>query len=135
METKRCSIKITNHADYLDLLRLYNDTRVWEHLGGQRSPQQIEERIKEWVNPQENCHYWTVREKSSGAFLGCILLTPHYDGEFNQISYMFLSRIWGNGYAFEALSQVLRYSIEANVFNRLLAEAQSAVNAGINLTH
>lgn len=74
VETKRCSIKITNRADYIDLKKLYNDTKVWDYLGGQRSSQQIENRVTEWINPQENCQYWTVREIVSGAFLGCILL-------------------------------------------------------------
>lgn len=54
------------------------------------------------------------------------LLTPHYDGEYTQISYMFLSSFWGNGYAYEAVSQVLYHSLENNVNNKLVAEAQSA---------
>jgi len=107
VETKRCSIEPTNRADYNDLINLYKDTKVWDYLGGQRSPQQIEDRITEWLNPQENCQYWTVREIGSSAFLGCILFTPHYDGEYIQLSYMFLSRSWGNGFAFESVSQVM----------------------------
>ncbi|MGO4268847.1 GNAT family N-acetyltransferase [Paenibacillus sp. TAF58] len=126
METKRCSIKITNRADYNDLEKLYNDTKVWGYLGGQRSSQQIVDRITEWINPQKNCQYWTVREMVSGAFLGCVLLTPHYDGEYTQISYMFLSSFWGNGFAFEAISQVLCHSFEDKICNKLIAEAQSA---------
>ncbi|WP_414813291.1 GNAT family N-acetyltransferase [Paenibacillus sp. Soil766] len=55
-----------------------------------------------------------------------MLLTPHYDGEYIQISYMFLSSFWGNGFAFEAVSQVLCYSFEDKVYNKLIAEAQSA---------
>lgn len=96
METKRCSIKITNRADYIDLKKLYNDTKVWDYLGGQRSSQQIENRIIEWINPQ------------------------------TQISYMFLSSFWGNGFAFEAISQVLCHSFEDKEYNKLIAEAQSA---------
>lgn len=133
METKRCSIRITNRDDYIDLVRLYDDAKVWDYLGGQRNAQQIENRITEWINPQENCHYWTVREKVSGAFLGCILLTPHYDGEYTQISYMFLSSFWGNGFAFEAISQVLRRSFEANEYNKLYAEAQSVNTSSCSL--
>ena len=126
METKRCSIKIANRDDYNDLKKLYDDTKVWDYLGGTRSSEQIENRITEWINPQENCQYWSVRERVSSAFLGSILLTPHYDGEYAQISYMFLSSCWGNGFAFEAISRVLEYSFENKVFNKLLAEAQSA---------
>ncbi|MZQ80813.1 GNAT family N-acetyltransferase [Paenibacillus sp. 5J-6] len=126
METNRCSINITNQADYIDLLKLYNDIKVWDYLGGQRSSQQIEDRITEWINPQENCHYWTVKELGSGAFVGSILLTPHYDGEYTQISYMFLSSFWGNGFALEAVSQVLCHSFEDKAYKKILAEAQSA---------
>ncbi|CAH1210751.1 hypothetical protein PAECIP111893_03264 [Paenibacillus plantiphilus] len=126
METKRCSIEITNQADYIDLKKLYNDTKVWDYLGGHRNLEQIEDRITEWINPQENCQYWTVRELGSGAFLGSILLTPHYDGEYTQISYMFLSSVWGNGLAFEAVSEVLYHSFKDKAFNKLIAEAQSA---------
>lgn len=89
--------------------------------------------ITEWINPQKNCLYWTVREKDSGGFLGCILLTPHYDGEDTQISYMFLSSFWGNGFAFEAISQVLRHSYENNLYNKLIAEAQCANTSSCNL--
>ncbi|WP_165763733.1 GNAT family N-acetyltransferase [Halalkalibacter urbisdiaboli] len=133
METKRCSINITKRADYNDLVNLYRDTRVWDYLGGQRSSQQIDNRMIEWINPQENCMYWTVRERISGAFLGCILLTPHYDGEYTQISYMFLSSFWGKGFAFETISQVLRNFFEDNVNNKLIAEAQSKNTASCNL--
>lgn len=125
METERCSIKIINPADYIDLKKLYDDAKVWDYLGGQRSLQQIEDRITEWINPQENSSYWIVRELVSGTFLGSILLTPHYDGE-TQISYMFLSSFWGHGFAFEAVNQVLCHSFENKAFNKLIAEAQSA---------
>lgn len=120
-------------ADYNDLEKLYNDTKVWDYLGGQRSSQQIQNKITEWINSQYNCQYWTVREKDSGAFIGCILLTPHYDGEYSHISYMFLSSFWGKGFAFEAISQVLRYSFEDNVYNKLIAEVQSANTSSCNL--
>lgn len=46
---------------------------------------------------------------------------------------MFLSSYWGNGYAFEAISQVLHYSFEDNQYNKLLAEAQSANTSSCNL--
>lgn len=72
METKRCRITTTNRDDYTDLVNLYNDAQVWDYLGGQRSTHQTENRINEWINLQENCHYWTVREKASGAFLGSV---------------------------------------------------------------
>jgi ribosomal-protein-alanine N-acetyltransferase len=133
VETKRCSIKITNRVDYIDLKILYNDTKVWDYLGGKRNSQEIENRITEWINPQEKCQYWTVREIVSSAFLGCILLTPHYDGDYTQISYMFLSDFWGNGFAFEAVSQVLYDSFENKEYNKLLAEAQSANTSSCDL--
>ncbi|MWC29185.1 GNAT family N-acetyltransferase [Paenibacillus sp. MMS18-CY102] len=126
METNRCSIKTTNRDDYYDIIKLYDDAKVWDFLGGKRSREQTESRITEWINPQENCHYWTVRETVSGAFLGCVFLTPHHDGEDIQISYMFLSSIWGKGFAFEAVSQVLCHSFEDKVYDKLIAEAQSA---------
>ncbi|MEX1030757.1 MAG: GNAT family N-acetyltransferase [Paenibacillaceae bacterium] len=133
METKRCSIKITNQSDYTDLGELFNDAKVWDYLGGQRSSHQIESRISEWINPKKSCQYWTAREKDSGEFLGCILLTPHYDGEYTQISYMFLSSFWGNGFAYEVVSQVLSHSFENNLFNKLIAEAQSANSSSCSL--
>jgi ribosomal-protein-alanine N-acetyltransferase len=39
---------------------------------------------------------------------------------------MFLSSFWGKGFAFEATSQVLCHSFEDKVYNKLIAEAQSA---------
>ncbi|MBP3951738.1 GNAT family N-acetyltransferase [Bacillus suaedae] len=133
METKRCSINITTQADYNDLVKLYRDTKVWDYLGGQRSSKQIEDRIMEWINPQENCLYWTVRERVSDVFLGCILLTPHYDGEYTQISYMFLASSWGKGFAFESIGQVLRDFLNDNINIKLIAEAQSKNIASCNL--
>ncbi|SER23674.1 Acetyltransferase (GNAT) domain-containing protein [Gracilibacillus ureilyticus] len=133
METERCNINLTKQSDYNDLVELYHDNRVWDYLGGKRSSQQIEKRISEWINPEENCMYWTVRERISSAFLGCIILTPHYDGEYTQVSYMFLSRYWGNGFAFETVSRVLHHFFKVNINKKLIAEAQSKNTASCSL--
>ncbi|WP_166246434.1 GNAT family N-acetyltransferase [Paenibacillus turpanensis] len=133
METLRCRIKRTSQTDYIDLCELYNDAKVWNYLGGKRTSQQIEDRISEWINPQKNCEYWTVREKASDGFLGCILLTPHYDGEYTQISYMFLSSSWGNGFAYETVSQVLHHVFKEQQYEKLIAEAQAANTSSCNL--
>ena len=125
LETERCLIKTMNRKDKQDLHRLCDDVNVWTYLGGQGTALHNRKRIK-YIGFIPISNRWTVRRKSDNSFLGEISLTPHHDGNDTEISYLFLSEHWGNGYASEAVRAVVNYVFRKKGLDRLVAETQSA---------
>ena len=132
IETPRLFVKPINADDKNDLKMLYKDIKAWNYLGGARSPENIETGIKEQIYPSEKDVYWAVR-KRDGTFIGNVSLTPHHDGEYTEISYIFLSEQWGKGFAFEAVSEIVNYAFFVLNFEILVAETQSANSASCKL--
>ena len=124
-ETERCFIKTINRKDKQDLCRLCDDVNVWTYLGGQGTALHNKKKIK-FIGFIPTANRWTVRRKTDNSFLGEISLTSHRDGNDIEISYLFLSEYWGNGYASEAVRAVIHYAFSKKKLNRLVAETQSA---------
>jgi len=116
-----------------DIRILYADINVWEYLGGTRNQEQINQGINDRISPSKNCTYWTVRRIETNEFLGNISLSLHHDGVYTEVSYQFLSSIWGNGYAFETVNELIQYAFNTLGLRELVAETQSANKASCNL--
>lgn len=126
IETDSFLLIRTSNIDINDLLNLYSDEIVWSYLGGLRSKEQMLKGIDSQVSPAENHEYWVVRNKATTEFIGSISLTPHHDGKDTEISYEFLSKFWGNGYAYETIQAVINYAFNTKNIDRLVAETQAA---------
>ena len=124
-ETERCFLRPMNRKDKKDLYRLCDDVNVWRFLGGQGTAEHMRKKIK-FIGFTPISNRWSVRLKSDSSFLGEISLTPHHDGNDIEISYLFLSDNWGNGYASETVRSVVPYAFKMKKLNRLVAEAQTA---------
>lgn len=76
---------------------------------------------------------FAVRLKENGAFLGLVYLNPYYDTPACEFSYEFLPEFWGQGYACEVLSELLRYCGQERGEKELLAETQQKNTASRRL--
>jgi len=108
---------------------LYNDANVWAYLGGKPNLARKIRGLISRILPGNNCLYWEVRSKDTNRFLGSMSLTPHHDGMYTEISYTFLSSIWGKGYATEAVGALVKYAFDVLGHEKLIAETQSANTA------
>jgi len=125
-ETERCFIKPICSNDKQDLFSMCDDTDVWNYLGGSSTANfhraNIENLEKHLPDPKR----WIIRDKKDNSFLGYLSLGSHHDGEDTELSYLLLSKYWGNGYASEAASEIVRYVFNERKLKRLVAETQSA---------
>ena len=133
IETNRCYINFTTKDDESDIRILYDDMKVWEYLGGARNQEQINQGINARISPDSDFTCWTVRRKETNEFLGNMSLSLHHDGVYTEVSYEFLSSVWGLGYAFEAVSELIQYAFSVLGLRELVAETQSANKASCNL--
>ena len=132
-KTERCIIKQVNTDDKQDLFSMCDDPNVWQYLGGNSTAEHHRKNIENMEHLLANADLteltrWAIRSKVDSAFLGCVFLNKHHDGNDVELSYMLLSEHWGNGYASEAASEIIRYAFDENgkKLNRLVAETQSA---------
>ena len=125
LETNRCTIKPVGIEDKTDLHRLCDDPNVWQYLGGQATAEHNRKNI-DYIGKVPITDRWVVRGKADDSFLGAISLIPHHAGDDLEVSYLFLSKHWGKGYASEVVTAVIHYAFSEKKINRLLAETQSA---------
>ena len=124
-ETERCFIKLIETDDKTDLLRMCDDSNVWQYLGGNGTAEYYRKNI-EYIGKIDIGDRWVVRRKTDNLFLGYISLDSHYDVEDIQVTYIFLSEHWGKGYASEVVNTLIQYVFNEKKLNILLAETQSS---------
>jgi ribosomal-protein-alanine N-acetyltransferase len=80
--------------------------------------------------------YWAMIADDSGGFAGCCDLSEidlwHRRAE---IGFMLLRPFWGGGYAFEAMSAVIRHSFEGLRLRRLSARVHLGNDRSVRLLH
>ena len=106
LQTLRCCLSKISKADQQDMERLYTSAQTRKFLGGALSAQAAREKIDRLILDREEI--FAVRLKENGALLGLVYLNPYYDTPACELSYEFLPEFWGQGYACEVLSALLR---------------------------
>ena len=132
-ETKRCIIKPISLDDKQDLFSMCDDIDVWKYLGGTNTANFHRTNIENLEKHLPDPNRWTIRNKSDNTFLGYLSLGTHHDGEDTELSYMLLSKYWGNGYASEVAREAIQYVFKLRGLKRLVAETQSANLASCKL--
>ncbi|MCL2406956.1 MAG: GNAT family N-acetyltransferase [Defluviitaleaceae bacterium] len=125
-ETDRCIITPIQLSDKSDLLTACDDPNIWVHLGGEPTAAFMKATVKKLEQLLPDPNRFSLRNKESGEFIGYLSFQTHHDGEYKELSYMLLSKHWGNGYATEAASEMLRYAFKELKLPKLLAETQKA---------
>lgn len=126
IETERCTIQPFEKEDSSDTKKLFVHPEVRKFLGGIREETYIQESLNRMINPCENEFYWVVREKTTKNLIGLVSLDPHHDGDFLEVSYQFLPKWWGKGYASEGVQRVLQYAFTDLKQEKIVAETQTA---------
>ena len=128
-ETERLIIKPIDIKDKPDLFSMCEDLNVWTYLGGFNTANFNRKNIENLENLESRLpdfNRWIIRNKTNNIFLGYLVLGTHHDGDDIELSYLLLSKYWGNGYALEAAREIIRYAFNERKLNRLVAETQSA---------
>jgi len=133
IETNRCKIIKLQNNDYEDVGQLYFDKKVREFLGGIVDKERYDSSFKSMMNSYDNSFYWVVRLKDSNEFIGLVSLDEHHDGLNKEVSYQFMPKYWGHGYAQEVIIRIINYAFEELKLTKVVAETQSANKASCKL--
>lgn len=119
MLTPRLSLRPVAIKDVGDIVRLWTNSQVTEHIGGPRSSTEIREyfqRVAE--NPAAVCEedgdrWWSVVHLRAGAWIGlCGLLAKQIGGQGEiELTYFLMPEAWGQGYASEAATRLAQHAL------------------------
>ena len=126
IETKRCKIIKLHKSDYKNVRELFFDERVRRFLGGIVSREGFDNMFNSILNSDTNSMYLVIRLKESNEFIGLVSLDKHHDGLDTEVSYQFLPKCWGYGYAEEVVRRIIDYAFDELKLEKLVAETQSA---------
>lgn len=132
-ESERCLITIFQKSDNVNVKKLYMNSEVRKYLGGVREENSIKAGLEEILHPAADSYYWVVREKHSNDFIGLVSLDPHHDGECLEVSYQFLPKWWGKGFAKEVVQVIIDYALYELHLPKVVAETQTANTASCRL--
>lgn len=121
--TERCIVESLKFEDYDEVRLLYLDKKVREFLGGVVSAERYKDVFREMISSNEEALYWVARLKNNN-FIGLVSIDMHHNGIDKELSYQFLPKYWGNGYAFEVISEVLDFVANELNIDRVVAETQ-----------
>lgn len=126
IETNRCKIIKVQKNDYEDIIQLYFDKEVRKFLGEIVTSERFESNFNGMLTSDENSFYWVVRLKDTNEFIGLVSLDKHHDGVSIELSYQFIPRMWGYGYADEVTREIIDYAFDILKLEKIVAETQSA---------
>ncbi|MFF2019711.1 GNAT family N-acetyltransferase [Paenibacillus sp. NPDC058177] len=134
METHRCNLTRLQRSDYQDVKSLYVNEQVRTYLGGAIPEEHILNKFSDTLQRSEtDSNYWAIRLKHNNVFIGLVSLEQHVDGQDTEISYELLPHSWGQGYAKEAVDQVLAYAFNKLNLSKVIAETQTANHSSCKL--
>ena len=124
LETARLKLTALKETDLDFFLEIQTDIRAREFLGGPVEVSIAKEKFQAALLAMPPVRHWAVRNSKSEP-LGLITLSDHQGDSRLEIAYQFLPRFWGQGFASEALSVVLAYTLNDLRLPTVLAETQS----------
>jgi [ribosomal protein S5]-alanine N-acetyltransferase len=131
--TDRLMLTRVSWRDAPFIFRLLGNAEVRQYLGGVVPVGRRLQTIRHYLQCGVGEMIWTVKIVGSQIPVGLMSITKHKDGQDVELSYEFIPDFWGQGYAFEAASTVLRYAREQLRLQRVIAETQAANAASCNL--
>lgn len=135
VETNRCRLSKLQECDYDDVKKLYMNEEVRKFLGGTIADEKTFK--AKFFDVLENSNRgsldWVIRATSNDEFIGLITLDRHHDGMNTEVSYQLLPNWWGDGYATEVISQIIRYAFQEMGLPKVIAETQTANKSSCKL--
>lgn len=124
-ETPRLICRLITPSDVEAMLEVYGDTKAMRYVGD-GSPLG-EDEAKRWIEVTENNYnkrgygMFALVEKSSQKIIGfCGIVHPNNQVE-PEVKYAFLRSHWGQGFATEAISKLIRYGENIHGIKHMIA--------------
>jgi RimJ/RimL family protein N-acetyltransferase len=115
LETDRLVLRSLVPSDVEPEVSLWHDPDVMRFMGGPRDPGRVRSILREELDtpPPGPLGQWPVVDRLSGEFVGdCGLIAKEIDGRSEvELVYLFTVSAWGNGYATEIGSALLRFGL------------------------
>jgi len=123
--TERLALREFAGGDLPDLVRLDTDPRVMRYIGNGRAlaPEAVSEvlrRVRRYYDLYPDLGVWRAERRDTNAFVGwfCLKYVPRTVEV--EVGYRLLPDAWGNGYATEGASALVRYGFEAVGLTRIV---------------
>ncbi|MFS0783037.1 GNAT family N-acetyltransferase [Bacillus sp. 1P06AnD] len=133
LETVRCSLYRVMYGDFKEVCSLYEDEEVREYMGGVITGHLASRRFNQMVNSMYPSHYWSIRRKECGRWMGIIFLEWEEAGDCLKLGYMLSPAYWGYGYATEVCSAVLDFGFDELLFKEIGAVVNNSNRRSINV--
>ena len=137
LETDRLLLRYQRHSDIMALVDIWADTEVTKYIGQPRERDFLLNEFEKTANNPtlEKFDLWVVIEKESGNIVGhCGFIDKHIEGKIEiDLTYIFSSAAWGNGYASEIASALKNYAFEKLGVTRLIALIHPDNSASANV--
>ncbi|MCJ8008954.1 GNAT family N-acetyltransferase [Lederbergia wuyishanensis] len=123
--TERLILRKMSKDDVGNLMEIFSDPEAMRYYPSTKNEKQTMEWIDWTLNNYTNygVGLWIVEDKSTGDFLGqCGIVLQEVDGAIEmEIGYLFVRRVWGNGYATEAAMACKKYGFEQLKLRRIVS--------------
>jgi RimJ/RimL family protein N-acetyltransferase len=123
--TERLTLREFTAADLPDLVRLDTDPRVMRYIGDGRALAEsavsdVLRRVQRYYTLYPDLGVWAAQRRVDGAFLGwfCLKYIPRTVEV--EVGYRLMPDAWGNGYATEGASALVRYGFEEVGLQRIV---------------
>jgi len=133
LATTRLSLVPIQLRDILFYWQLAGCRNVRQYLGGPIPSRQRVSQFRRYLRGHPNVGIWVVRPSKQTKAIGLILLSPHKDGVYYEVSYQFLPSSWGQGFASEAVLRVIEHALSDLGMQKVIAETQAANAASCRL--
>ena len=130
--TERCKLTTLSKTDFNEAILLWTNEDVRQYLGGVLSTKSALNQLKKLIQVCSEYHF-IVRRKDTSEFLGMLFVCPHHKLRDMEVSYMFLPKYWGFGYATETIATILKFCEIELKLSRVVSETQTANNASCRL--
>lgn len=121
IETSRLILRPMNDADIEDFYEIFSSDSVGQFVN-KMSHQSVEKYFEKKKNSKPNPYSFAVVLKENGKMIGTCGIKHNLENNFGEISYVFNSNYWGQGYCTEACKQVIKYAFEVGNMHRIEAD-------------
>ena len=116
LETERLILRKRMEDDIPFMVKMFNTNDVIKYLGGY-PPKDEHSMLK--IIRHRNENQWAVTLKENNNYIGECFFQKIVDNYLGEIGYIFSKEYWGKGYAYEAVSKIIDYSINELKLKRL----------------
>jgi ribosomal-protein-alanine N-acetyltransferase len=137
LETERLRLRPVVADDLDHFAALYRDPDVMRFIGtrGPLTREQTRERLDFMLDHwrQHGFGMWSLWRKADGAFVGRCGMRYLEESPEVELGYTLARPFWGQGFATEASRAVVRYAFDVLKLDRLVAVADPANTASVNV--